>query len=224
MPVLVNGRQLGVARNGIFTSANTDPIPGGRLWGEAAVTWNAMRLDFIADGGRPEDFEPAGPDSSARSRRAQDHFWTHQPPPAAKPYTSNHGWGIAVDVKTKRCAAWILRNGHRYGWSWDEGRRVGEWWHFRYVGASKGTRKRCAAKVHRWRSYSDSELRWLHEYDRLRHAHRGAARQAVLRRVMRAQRRRIWRAAQPRRDGGDGRGWGHANRRARYESMLARSR
>jgi len=30
-PVTINGRPLGVQRNGQFTNANTDPIPGGRL-------------------------------------------------------------------------------------------------------------------------------------------------------------------------------------------------
>ena len=52
-PVLVNGRQLGVAQNGIFNSSNTDPIPEGFLWNEAALTYNLMVADYIADGGDP---------------------------------------------------------------------------------------------------------------------------------------------------------------------------
>ena len=42
--------------------------------------------------------------------------------------------------------------------------------------------------------------------------------------LMKAQRKLIWRAAQPTSHGGDGRGWEHANRRARYESLLARTK
>lgn len=137
MPVYVSGRALGVASNGVFTSRNTDPIPGGSLWPEAAATWKAMRAAAIADGIEPWEFTPAGPNSSARGRPAQLYFWTHQPPPAARPYTSNHGWAIAVDVRTRRAAAWIMAHGHRFGWSHDEGLRVGEWWHMRYVGLSK---------------------------------------------------------------------------------------
>src|SRR4051812_37138485 len=110
MPVAIRGRLLGVEQNGVFSSSNTDPIPGGRLWPEAALTWNAMRAAYVADGGIASDFVPAGPNSSARSREAQDFFWSHQPPPAARPYTSNHGWAIAVDVKTRQAAAWLLRN------------------------------------------------------------------------------------------------------------------
>ena len=137
MPTFVNGRALGVSSNGAFDQSNTDPIPGGRLWPEAAVTWNAMRKAALASGIQPWEFVPAGPNSSARSRPAQSFFWRNQPPPAAPPFTSNHGWGIAVDVATRRAAAWILAHGSKFGWSWDEGRRVGEWWHFRYVGVSR---------------------------------------------------------------------------------------
>ena len=214
MPIAVNGRMLGVASNGVFNASNTDPIPGGQLWPEAALTWNAMRAEFIADGGDPADFVPAGPVSSSRPLPAQDYFWAHRPPPAAIPGTSNHGWGIAVDVKTTRAAAWLLRNAARFGWSHDEGLRVGEWWHFRYVGASKATLRRLRKELHRWDGYTDSELRWIHEWD---HGHPSAPRRVVLRRVMRAQRKQIWRAAQSS-------GWDKAGRRARYASLLARSK
>src|SRR5262245_40489071 len=107
MPVEVHGRQLGVQHNGVFTDANTNPIPKGRLWPEAALTWNAMRAAYIADGGNPDNFVPAGPNSSARGRPAQDYFWRNQPPAAARPYTSNHGWAIAVDVKTRAAVNWM---------------------------------------------------------------------------------------------------------------------
>lgn len=215
---------LGVASNGVFTESNTDPIPGGRLWPDAALTWNAMRAAYVRGGGRGEDFEPLGPNSSARTIGAQRHFYANQPPAAAFPGTSNHGWGLAVDVKTRQAAAWIVRNGHRFGWSWDEGRRVGEWWHFRYVGASKALLKRLRAAGDRWAGYTSSEKRWIVEYDRLLRSGRGEDRRKVLRTVMRAQRKRIWKAAQSREGGGDGRGWKHANRRARYRSLLARTR
>jgi D-alanyl-D-alanine carboxypeptidase len=224
MPVVVNGRRVGVERNGVFTSANTDAIPGGRLWPEAALTWNAMRATAIRNGIPASEFMPRGPNSSARTLAAQRWFWTHQPPPAAYPGTSNHGWGIAVDVKTRRAAAWLMRKAHRFGWSHDEGARVGEWWHFRYVGVSRLVLRRLRRELRRWEDYSDAELRWIGEYDRLLRARRDVERRRVLRRVMAAQRKRIWRAAQPRSKGGDGRGWRYRNRRARYESLLARTK
>jgi hypothetical protein len=224
MPVTVRGRRLGVERNGVFTSANTDPIPGGKLWPEAALTWNTMRIAAVRQGVPGPEFMPAGPNSSARTLAAQWWLWEHQPPPAAYPGTSNHGWGLAVDVKTRRAAGWLMRNGHRFAWSHDEGARAGEWWHFRYVGASSAQRRRLRRQLHQWKDYSDAELRWIGEYDRLLRANRDQERRRVLRRVMEAQRKRIWRAAQPRSRGGDGRGWRYRNRRGRYRSLLARTR
>jgi hypothetical protein len=208
-PVLINRRRLGVEHNGAFNSSNTAPIPGGRLWTEAALAWNDMRAAAIEDGIAPAAFVPAGPVSSARSLSSQQWFWAHQPPAAARPGTSNHGWGLAVDVKTRGAAAWILKHGHRYGWSWDEGRRVGEWWHFRYV----GTYRRRPPRLPHLRP---DERRWVTEYDRLRREGRDRDRRSVLRRVMVERRKAIWTEAQRS-------GWDTNNRRRRYRSLLART-
>lgn len=221
MPVHVNGRSLGVARNGIFSTANTDPIPGGRLWPEAALTWNAMRRDYIAAGGDPAQFMPDGSASSARTigqQRALKAYWTSQGMPwrAAEPGTSNHGWGIAVDVRGPRAQAWIMRHGASYGWSWDEGRRVGEPWHFRYVGVSK-RRLRQLRKGDGLAWLTPAERRWCRELDRLRHDRRDPARQRVLVRTLTRERKLIWRAAQRS-------GWSKQNRRRRYASLTARTR
>lgn len=223
MGVRVGSRLLGVERNGVFTSANTDLIPGGRLWPEAALTWNAMRAAYVADGGHPDDMVPAGPNSSARTLAAQERFWAiyqrDGSPVAAVPGTSNHGWGIAVDVRTRVAQAWILRHGGEFGWSHDEGARVGEWWHDRYVGASSFFLRKLRDPL---AGYTSSERRWIREYDRLVKARRDPGRQRVLRRVMSEQRKRIWRVAQPRSAGGDGKGW-TVLRRRRYRSLLART-
>jgi hypothetical protein len=210
VPTTINGRTLGVARNGIFSTENTDAIPGGRLWGPAAASWNWMRRDFIAAGGRPGDFMPAGPASSARSVPQQQGFWANQPPPAAYPGTSNHGWGIAVDVVSRVAAEWIMRNGHRYGWSWDEGQRVGEWWHFRCVRVVKPPKRDALAHLR------PDERRWCRELDRLRCTRRDPDRQRVLERVLTKRRKDIWRAAQES-------GWSKRNRAKRYRSIKART-
>ena len=217
MPTNVNGRSLGVARNGIFTSANTDAIVGGRLWPEAAATWTLMRAAFIADGGAHDHFQPGGPASSARSIAQQEFFWRNQPPPAARPSTSNHGWGIAVDIPYADAQAWLMRNG-RTGMAGanDEGRRVGERWHMGYVGAPKALLRRL--KRDPLASYTASEKRWIKEYDTLRRAGRDIDRRRVLRRVMTQQRKRIWRLAQATHNGG----WTRSRRR-RYASLKART-
>lgn len=71
--------------------------------------------------------------------------------------------------------------------------------------------------------FTTAERRWIGEYDRLVARHADPARRMVLRRVMREQRKKVWRAAQPRDRGGDGRGWQHAHRRGRYDALRARS-
>jgi len=65
--------------------------------------------------------------------------------------------------------------------------------------------------------FTTGERRWIHEYDRLHHAHANPVRQRTLRRAMGEQRKRIWHAAQ------HTGGWAAANRRARYRALLART-
>jgi hypothetical protein len=208
-PVLINGRSLGVARNGVFAAGETAPIPGGRLWSEAARAWNDMRAAAIGDGVAPEAFMPTGPQSSARSVAAQRWFFANRPPAAAVPGTSNHGWGLAVDVKTRIAAAWILKHGHRFGWSHDEGARVGEWWHYRYVG---GYQPKQDGLAH----LRPDERGWAREYDRLRAQDADLRRRRILWHAMRERRRSIWREAQTT-------GWDPNDRRRRYRSLLART-
>jgi hypothetical protein len=214
-PIWVNGRRLGVEVNGVFTSENTAIIPGGRLWSGdsgdagAARAWNDARAAFIGAGGNPWDFVPRGPDSSSRRREAQTYFYRHQPPAAATPFSSNHGWGLAVDVKTGAAAAWLMRNGLKYGFSHDEGARVNEWWHYRYIGGYKPANDGLA-------HLTRNERKQCRELDLLRRKRGDRARRRVLVRELTEQRKRIWREAQVS-------GWDQRNRRQRYRSLLART-
>jgi lysozyme len=72
--------------------------------------------------------------------------------------------------------------------------------------------------------FTASERDWFAEYDRLLADRRDPHRRAELRRAMILQRKRIWRRAQPRAEGGDGHGWDHKNRRGRYRALLRRTR
>jgi len=49
--------------------------------------------------------------------------------PVAKPGTSNHGWGEAIDLDSN-AKEWISSNGSAFGWCWGES--PGEPWHFTY--------------------------------------------------------------------------------------------
>lgn len=52
---------------------------------------------------------------------------------ASPDYGSNHQDGMAFDIHPAAIQNWLKSNGLRFGISWDEGRRVGEDWHFRVI-------------------------------------------------------------------------------------------
>ncbi len=66
--------------------------------------------------------------------------------------------------------------------------------------------------------YTDGERRWIKEYDDLKRHNKDKDRRRVLRRVMTQQRKAIWHAAESEKDG-----WDKNNRRARYQSLKART-
>lgn len=53
-------------------------------------------------------------------------------PAAASPGYSKHGTGTAIDIHHGGIQEWFKTSGRRYGWTWDEGRKLGESWHFVY--------------------------------------------------------------------------------------------
>jgi hypothetical protein len=62
---------------------------------------------------------------------------------AAYPGTSNHGWGVAVDLAEQWMRSWIDDHGAEFGWRKTEA--FSEWWHVNYVGG--GSKERPAFKV-----------------------------------------------------------------------------
>jgi hypothetical protein len=84
--------------------------------------------------------------STYRSVEGQVQTWQEIGPPiAARPGTSPHGWGMAVDMFEgpeydfgSARYAWMLANGPRFGWRnmpWHQrDGSVPEYWHFDYVG------------------------------------------------------------------------------------------
>src|SRR5690625_295513 len=56
---------------------------------------------------------------------------------AAAPGMSNHGSGLAVDIHPGPIQEILKSDGPAWGWSWAEGRKTGESWHFVYVGGNR---------------------------------------------------------------------------------------
>jgi hypothetical protein len=115
-----------MASNGKLSPSELSPIPGGQLEHKAAAAWNAK--DGPADNG----LMPTGSKSSYRLYADQVYFWEHQPPLAAQPGTSNHGWGKAVDLAAEWMRSWIDDHGARFGWKKTEA--FSEWWHVNFIG------------------------------------------------------------------------------------------
>src|SRR5699024_7995012 len=84
-----------------------------------------------------KNYAPAGRGRKLKSDRSYaGKIWARKPGGvnvASPDLGSNHEDGRAVDIHPAAIQNWFKRNGRLYGWSWDEGRRVGENWHFRYV-------------------------------------------------------------------------------------------
>lgn len=61
--------------------------------------------------------------------------------------SSNHGWGIAIDVKGKKAQEWIKKNGEKFGWWWSGGTfRQIENWHFDYD-IKRDTKRKKGGKI-----------------------------------------------------------------------------
>jgi zinc D-Ala-D-Ala carboxypeptidase len=128
-------------RNGRLPASALSPIPGGRLAkGAPARSWLAMRWCVYKRTGTW--LYPTGPASSYRSLVKQQEFWSNymngKGPLAARPGTSNHGWGKAVDVPLPAQQAAVRKYGHLFGWGIKGGQlssdAPSEAWHCTYRG------------------------------------------------------------------------------------------
>jgi len=154
--------------NGKLSASQLVTTPGQaggadvRLLAPAARAWKALVAAAARDG---HVLKVATPDRSYRPYASQEaifrarytphrtpgygrrywqrRWWSKKPgvAAAAKPGTSNHGWGIAVDVGEESdgdtgtesldagTLTWLKIHAHRFGWSWE---LQSEPWHLRY--------------------------------------------------------------------------------------------
>ena len=122
-----------MAANGKLPASALAPIAGGQLEHTAAAAWNAMNVEARRNG---VELRPTGSRSSYRPYADQQHFWNlYQAGKgnlAARPGSSNHGWGLAVDVATQGMRSMIDRIGRKYGWAKAWSDAPSEWWHLKY--------------------------------------------------------------------------------------------
>lgn len=154
-----------------------------------------------------------------RTFEEQSYFWDqykhHGGNLAAQPGMSNHGLGLAVDFATQEMRWIIDQIGEKYGFAKHWSDAASEWWHIKWREGKYQSVDNYYNTLE-WSGYTDSEKRWIQEYDKLKAAKKDVERRRVLRRAMKQQRKKIWQAAQDS-------GWDKANRKARYNSLLTRT-
>jgi hypothetical protein len=141
-PEQCKGLSTGGYANGAIPAAALCPVwgaPGQMLRGDAARAFTALSRQYAKAFGRPICVT-----DSYRSRGQQVVLYATKPNLAARPGTSNHGWGTAADlcggVQSFGTAehAWLLSNAPLYGWfhpSWAQpGGSRPEPWHWEYAG------------------------------------------------------------------------------------------
>jgi cell wall-associated NlpC family hydrolase len=133
-------RAWGGYPNGLIPPSAMCPlgVAGHVLRCDAAASWRAMSAAYQADLGRSMCIT-----DSYRSYAAQVRLYGEKPALAAVPGTSNHGWGLAVDL----CGgidgfgtaqyAWMVAHAGRFGFvhpTWaDPGNGREEPWHWEYA-------------------------------------------------------------------------------------------
>jgi LAS superfamily LD-carboxypeptidase LdcB len=133
----VNGAWGGWS-NGQIPADQLCSLGGGhRLRCDAAAAYNAMSAAYAATFGSPLCIT-----DSYRSLDAQVDAHHRKPKITAVPGTSNHGWGLAVDlcgginVFGTAQTAWMQVNAAHYGWLHPDWARAGgqnpEPWHWEY--------------------------------------------------------------------------------------------
>lgn len=121
-----------MTQNGQLSPAELAPIAQGQLANEAAAAWNAMNVEARKRG---LELVPTGSMSSYRTLAQQRILYARYQAggnEAADPGTSNHGWGVAVDVPTIEMRTLIDHIGVQFGWSKAWSDAPGEWWHIKY--------------------------------------------------------------------------------------------
>jgi hypothetical protein len=107
-----------MSENGRLSASELAPIASGQLRTDCAAAWNAMNVEARRLGC---ELLPNGSKSSYRTYAQQVELWqlyqSGAGALAAHPGSSNHGWGLAVDVATMQMRRMIDRIGDAFGWA-----------------------------------------------------------------------------------------------------------
>jgi hypothetical protein len=217
--------------NGRLPDSELSDVPGGRLRTDAAGAWLAMRT-YIGNN-RGVWICPTSVRTAYRPFADQEYFWSlyrsGRGALAARPGTSNHGWGIAVDLPSPAMQAAVRDCGHEFGWGIRGGRlssdAPSEAWHCTYHPGTyaAATKYKPKPKPHPYHALTEGERQWrnvLVKERRVARRHGGwskvdkshLARAVEAKKNLRKQMRRIAKAAEQS-------GWKKNQRRTRYDYL-----
>ena len=141
----------GIGENGKLPDYVLKSIDTGqKLYVPAAVSYMRMKRDAQKEGvtiklsGNYSAYRPCGEKGDYTQRNCSTGFTQHcawekykagvgnlaANPNDENGCSSNHGYGMAIDVSGSAAKKWVRKNGERYGWWWGEAQ--GEDWHFTY--------------------------------------------------------------------------------------------
>lgn len=136
------GGDLRAYANGMIDPGALCPLwgaPGHMLRADSAYALEGLSRAFAAEHGKPLCVT-----DSYRPLADQVHLYATKPGLAAQPGTSNHGWGVALDLcgGVQRFGSeqhqWLVRNGPQFGWFHPQWARAGggkpEPWHWEFAG------------------------------------------------------------------------------------------
>lgn len=133
--------------NGRLPQATLAPITHAANGEQAYLRRDAARAFLAMNAESEAKFSVTLRVSSARVAyrplKDQEYFWhlyeTGQGNLAARPGTSNHGWGLAVDLATEQMRHIVDQIGGKYGFAKKWSDAPTEWWHIKWrPGVRKG--------------------------------------------------------------------------------------
>jgi hypothetical protein len=141
----------GIGENGELSDSVLQEIDTGQqLYKPAAISFMRMKNDAKKQGvnidlvGDYSGYRPCGEKDDYKLRNCSTGFtqwcaWEKyisgkgnlaSNPTDSNGCSSNHGFGMAIDVKGSSAKKWVKANGTKYGWWWGEA--PSEDWHFTY--------------------------------------------------------------------------------------------
>ena len=163
MPSDLKGQKNGELQPALLRNIKA---PNGKLHSLAATAWNCLQLDAYFNGielkhvgayrpltqqvalfnTRYQDTPTGRTPQVTRKYQGKTWYLKKGYAPAGTPGTSNHGWGLAIDIShcSGKRLEWLLGDGFmtsnalKYGFSWEvKNGPNAEAWHIRYVCGDK---------------------------------------------------------------------------------------